>query len=1054
MNLPNVGFNRSAVFSEFNNNAITNADARKPQDFYPYFGKPESDEYLLNQDTTFKRNLQLPYAYRNKPNPYLSTVIIGLSIQTDDFLLTSPFGCPIEHTTDQTFQWGEEIWDEGPLDIVPEEGIPTIFRMAETSTTATTMRYGKSMLLEHGFMYTAKGQQHYVRQIQQISNAMKITMTACVIYEMLKTRPRQMKYLADVGHFSKPTREILRHYYSKFAAAQKSSKGIDDLIYDGKNVLKNRGHAANMLIVSTGGECFFNGVGPEKTNYQMAGPSATALNNSDPWEKTRNKWGVAINYTREYKVGSRAGAPMVDPLIRHRIYGEYFKAFQFPYSSCSPLEYKTCMRDVDIYNWEADQWGTISLRECVDNWMAFDTDDYILGANPNKAEIKLKPSPDGKMNTLFGTVGPRGWVVARYMGQLDPAFYSDDMIEKQTLQILGLPGVQAESRIRKLASKVPHIQAIGLEEICKRALIFLDKDEQEFKDPAGVGAQTEFKASRFAPKNADKEMKATFISTNLGAGTLRELAFGYLLKPESLTTDSKTVESFDIDSLDKENLALLEKHAVSAENISKYTAAQTISGMDKSGFVKRTNEVLKGDVSKINDDLMTPLTTLVSKASARKAPELIAMLCTPLKISTEMTATKTSTVPETSALGFYPVSKDFVAVSPYTAEPTNTPFKLDLSSLDGLSGTIAALSLNSNAHEPHIGKELVPYKAGAYGEGSNDYEDFPDDSIHPNLNGFKFSDKAFPQIQKRIYSLYEKYLKQYDNNRNIPAPGDFSNQRYNEMNAGASQENLLKYVIGVYLCFAPLHRNYFNYLLSENIYFPFNYIIARNWFTTQTNLGILGQGGSALGTVFTGNEDLMLGDDANTKMHIGTYTVNIRCVIFNPLMLLLLDDIWCKQYTGGGNLTPFKPEQLRVMKAHQFRAGTSYDRPSWFPIAVPIGQPIDDIIDVRGYFDKEVEKKHFITTHNHTSFFEDLPATTNPGRDASNPKYSYNSAMVQGTQKCYNFVTRQNDAVIMGINHPLGPNIYTGCKKDLEARRDVLKEQNYEKQVQYKLQNY
>lgn len=1029
-NLPQVGFNKSSVFSGFPNQAITQAE-RDPKAYFPFFGPPEDNSYLLNQDTTFKRNYQYPYAYPSKHLPYVSTTIIGLTINTSDFLVKEPYGCPVERTTDQVFEWNELIFDEGTLDYVPEEGIPTILRSAETSQKATVQRRGKAILVEHGFVYTPKGQQHFVRQVQQISNAIALTMSESTLKAMIRTRPKQMKYLADTGHFAKPQREILRHYYDRFAPCQRADKGVDNAIYDAIAILRDRGYSPNMIIVPTGGECFFNLTPDDYAQYQFAGPDAIIPSKSDPYARVNSKNGLAVLYTRSYKTNGRAGAPLVDPLIRHRVFGEYFKMFQAPYSICKPSEYRSYMRDIDVFDWGIDRWGTISLKQAIEAWAGYDANGFVLGANPGERFLRISGpavNQSKPMDNLFGTVDQQGWRVAQCLGEVAKDFYSTELLFNQVEQLVPENDQNVvNSRIEALAqySLFAGLDADTIYQAVDAITGAPENAMEVFSNRTGFRPMNAGGVvPRFVNRRTDgyddkledlrRAGNANLIAQDMTVkGSSSGVSFGYLLMPEKTTVTEAS--NLNIDQLHQSNIELLNKLGVAPETISKYNNARQLKELDQDGFVQRTNEILSsGDMTRLSDTFVQPLESLSNKKDLKRASDLIQTLCTPTKsiqanISTS-TAPATSTVSK-SVLGFYPVSENFKPVSPLTGESIDTPFNFDLSKPEGIKGLVAALKASN--------KNLIGAPLTALTTRTDPPANFDVDAF---------------VLSERLRSLKARYLA--------------AGQAMDNANA---QITTRKFVAGLVLLFSYLHRDAFKKIVDLDVYFPFNFLIARNWFTTQTSTGICGKGGRSLGINVVNNEDTMLGDDANTKMHIVTFTMNHATVIFNPLQLTLLEDLWVRAYTGGGNLTPFTVQQLKTMKDNQWRAGTSYDRASWLPIMVPIGQDVNDIIDIRGHFDGETSApRHFITSQNHYSFFESVTPDNNPLGSTGTTTNSFNSAMVQGTQMCYNHQSHQNDSVIMGINHPLGPNIYTGCKKDLERCARPLKNQKYEQRPAYK----
>lgn len=77
--------------------------------------------------------------------------------------------------------WDEIIFNDHMLQPVPEEGISRLVTQQTNERRDHYVRYGIALILEHGFMKTAKGQQSYQMNILQIRNATLETMYFGVI---------------------------------------------------------------------------------------------------------------------------------------------------------------------------------------------------------------------------------------------------------------------------------------------------------------------------------------------------------------------------------------------------------------------------------------------------------------------------------------------------------------------------------------------------------------------------------------------------------------------------------------------------------------------------------------------------------------------------------------------------------------------------------------------------------------------------------------------------------------------------------------------------------
>lgn len=887
-----------------------------------YFGAPPHPERLVN-DMTWHDHFQTPYAYQGK-NVLIKERLLGLLTDNMTWLQEEPDGFPMEYAPYATYSWTTFQFEEGLLDIIPEEGPGYVLRSAQKAASGTLYRKGKAIYLEHGFFLRPEGKTHYYRQLQQMANTINLTIAFDTIQAMLTARPDTIAYLRDMGYMNKPYRDQIIDVSQSFGMFQKSADAPETWIARMKAMFSARGVTPGAIITPHGNEYFFRGVGSEKLDYDKAGPAGPALKAVDPTTVSTFK-GLRLRYTRPFLM-NREGQLPLELLIRRRLVGEYYKMFAMP-AECYDkpgYQYRSSHRDIFIFDLAADNWARISLREAVSHLNCFEENGElkmpVVGIN-NGGRIRDNDIGDDFLGDSIANID------AVYMPQA-----IKDLVVKTTNNVVA-PGVAAP------AVAAPAVAAPA---------------------PGGVLANLH-------PLPMEVQNRASIAGDMTGKKRgLEDNQYGVSGYFTVASTMADTPKSTDLSA---ENRRLMEQNSISAETLAHYDKFLSLSDINKDGFLKKTNETLSsGDPALIQNAFVVPLQKVVEKQtrSAIDATKTVSALSTP---ASPVVAGSTSAAPLKLAPGKYSL--------------------VDVESVDGKNG---------------VQFHYLDAKTG-----------------------------------EEVGSITRALIV----NEQVSAPLSSTFQKTTERRAAVVDYTTADITKGLLLS-----------MVDNDVFMPFNLLIMRPLIALITATLILIKGGSGTGKNLFRNPDTMVGDDDVIKAHRIFFTMDHTTIVTEPLNIFVQDDAAIREYVGGYTSRPFGPRDVTDLIDQQFVPDDDPDRPSWFPYLLPItNTKIHDVIDVCGRFASgsaaEKEELHFLTTPRDTlyqAYVQRHRQNTTPYDWNDKP---FNRICIQGTQKCWSMKDMAHTAMILGVNAPLGVNLYPGCKKVIKGLDKVFESQGYEKCESY-----
>jgi hypothetical protein len=622
----------------------------KNEDLEPWFGIPRNPAALTGDDAFVTRH-QLPYAYKGKNN-VLATNIEGLVLNDTEEILSEEYGVPRRLTDSLSFSVSTLIFDEGLLDVEPEEGVARHMRFSQRTAQGTMIRKSKGMHFEHGFLYTAPGRALYYQQQKQMALTIVHDMIFNTLISLRDSRLQSIETEARLGYFNFDFREMVKKKNHRFGMFQKYYDGPVKLVKDVSAKLELRGAKANVCISSRGLEYFWQGTGDENRLYSKAGPAGPARVNADPNSVTR-VGPLKLIFTRLFQDKNHGQYP-VDPLIRTRMNGEYYVMAPPPLEVIDE-NYMTSNRNIKVIDLQKNNWGTIRLEDALNSTPMFGGDNISLVEPGDKY---------GKRGSMFmqssGSRDETGGVLTELFGMLPEHVIPKKVFNFMVAQLHNKLIREGEKpNIHRLAKTFAGVSSIGAVELMKNAEGIARASEEllrKFREDSndvgleGIGGVTGGTSLKVTGKRGRQNDDAGF--------TPESYCF---VTPKSSTGLKASVnEPASSESLHEQNLKLLQNVPgnVTPLYLGLYETRQNVTNVD--AFQTRVNSVLK---SQNQDDVNTLVAHMEKAISTEYTPKKQQLSVQYLNSYPEKSSTDVHTTPvamqESTTPESYMVSTDF-----------------------------------------------------------------------------------------------------------------------------------------------------------------------------------------------------------------------------------------------------------------------------------------------------------------------------------------------------------------------------------------------------------
>jgi hypothetical protein len=317
-------------------------------------------------------------------------------------------------------------FEETMAPVTPAEGIPTITEVTRDETSFTITRRAKAIIMEHEFMKTEMGKQHYIANLKHLTTIAFEVMCYDVIHALINAKNAAMEWELKYGFYtSKSEEEILGREKEFWCALQKQEFGMQKL--DTRIVQMTSKYGIfdlDTYILPVEPKDWLAVTPSENNTYSKGGPDAV--------DNITNNIGNAIDGKRplgrllggRYQVFltrtycTQSSGVQENLMMRERHIGEFNK--MLPLHEENGADYKSFHRTIKIYDENEDMFKDITLHAALDASAVLFTDD---GINNNfKRNRPENFDDDMKDNFLFKQ--------RRYGDGVEPITYFGQMKEK------------------------------------------------------------------------------------------------------------------------------------------------------------------------------------------------------------------------------------------------------------------------------------------------------------------------------------------------------------------------------------------------------------------------------------------------------------------------------------------------------------------------------------------------------------------------------------------------------------------------------------------------
>jgi hypothetical protein len=352
-----------------------------------FFGQPTIPIKINPYDEKNEATWILPQAYSSCENFELANTMELLTFTEDSWY--TQYALPIKKVNTISASWNK--WEFSPklASIVPERGVGRLVDSTKTSGSASFVRRGIGMRLEHGFMNTEVGRRSYVMNLRQINNSVIETNNFGVIYAYLSVDQYNLEWEKHNGyHKGKRVSEILdtdRRHWDILKQDKKGLEILDSYIKD--RMFRYRGKA-DTYIVPPKIMQYVTIVPDSRTDYYITGPDGPKML-QDGVNQFRTFGENRVYETRFYDVDEDGP---IDMMKNPAQIGEMHLAFDHN-AGGDYTNYKSKWRSIQIYDEDNDKMATLDLRFLLKNAKRHD---------PNTGDLYHMDDPDVQLyNTNY-----------------------------------------------------------------------------------------------------------------------------------------------------------------------------------------------------------------------------------------------------------------------------------------------------------------------------------------------------------------------------------------------------------------------------------------------------------------------------------------------------------------------------------------------------------------------------------------------------------------------------------------------------------------------------
>jgi len=976
--------------------------------FEPFFGPVSvQDGQNVSAESVFAHETyNLPEAYKGR-NLFLGDMLDFLITRTDDWYTARVM--PFRQTDQIHVSWNVFRFNKTMADLQPHQGIPRYITAESEEHSDSLVRRGLAFIVEHGFWSTERGKQHYLLNLENITESVHMTVYYGVLHALLSGKGHWKEWQRQYGRRTSRVDDLLRMERNRWAIAQKSERGMYLLDAELKDMMKYKNVTPDTWILPSKMSIYLTMVPSNEVSYSDAGNSSAVQNNNDisaQPKKLITFRGSVVAETMPFDTDF-SGEP-TELLRREKMCGSYYT--MLPHNESSLYEqpgakaYRSDHRSIYIYNCDVDRFEKISLEEALDSCMRFDSDGNVSTAHvsvvreagvPSARDVSMKDDP------LMCTHGSsRG--VCRVLGDIPKEHLPDKIMAQIAAKIGG--------------ATTAAVKAKGYDTLI----------------PTGVGTKsTKLLIGQQLPKSAlirDPSVRIALIN-----------AWDPALAPALHGTSVGSVTASDLQQRFEASFPEQWKSLLSADDFA-YARKKVVSEAqalqdDKSAYVNYMENVNDKYAEHLTDRAVNSRSSFSSDGVMNAAVAEIESPTTKKRLNAQEKRVKEFVSKFESTSNYWQRHNTELKNSSDVIREIMRNYIQPLSANDAISmeqkieaAVDAGETLTPGALDAAKKELLQVTEPRNLSKLARDLEAAGMDVS--SVGSAKAGDlrKITPgneQDTPKGQEMIREFLGQGTTQALIQSSDEYKSRVASPaLNIVLNKKNLQK-------------------MIEDDVPFPFGFLLVRPFQRYDMCSAILCRAGARLGQTFIGHSDFQLADNVINKTHVGHYTFYSKSIVHDEKEYVIAEDVFAAGYKGGENTRMYsnKEEFVDDVRAESFRNSIlSFLIP--YRTNQPRGPRIQNPIDITGklhptlYQDtdipaREVEEAMYPGARYYCEVLQ-LKELSSYASDATEhflSPYKYiNTVCFQGHQFMYNHKMGGFVDKIRNTGH-WGPHgVYAGCK--------------------------
>ena len=989
--------------------------------FEPFFGPVSvQDGQGVRADTVFAHETyNMPEAYKGR-NLFLGDMLDFLITRTDDWYTARVM--PWRATDQIHVAWNVFRFNKTMADLQPHQGVPRYITAESEEHSDSLVRRGLAFIIEHGFYATERGRQHYLLNLENITESVHMTCYYGVLHALLAGKGHWKEWQRQYGRRTTRVDDLLRMERNRFAIAQKSERGMYLLDAELKDMMKYKNVTPDTWILPSKMSIYLTMVPSNEVNYSEAGATSLVKNNNDisaQPQKLLTFRGSAVCETMPFDVDF-SGEP-TELLRREKMIGSYYTMLPHSRASLDEGVYRSDHRSIFIYNADVDRFEKITLDQALDGCFRFNSTGELSAAHasvfneygiPSAKEVGFKDDPlyCTHTPTVNNVVQPTEVGVARFLGDISKKHLSDKQLNEIGAAIGNAAGYERHggNYVGNADDNKRTLPARGAQSLPLINDPTLQLSFSNVWDPALSVALHGQSVGNITANELHQRFSQSFPEQWKSLLTADDFAYArnkVVAEAKALQSDPNRYAKF-IDSVNDKYAEHLTDRAVAS----------------RSSFAE--DGMLQAAVNEIE----SPTTKKRLNAQEKRIKDFVAKF--------ESTSTywqRQDTDLKNSSDVIREIMRNYI--QPLNAADASTMEQKIEAAIDA-------------------GETLTP---GALDLAKKELTDVTEDSnLRKLASDLESAGMRLDTIGSRGAVPGRDNKRIRPGNEQDTAEGRAVQQAFHGLvggvGAATSSDDLARSdqmaertrtPQGRVAAAIMINKANLQKMIDDNIPFPFGFLLVRPFQRYDMCSAILCRAGARLGQTFIGHSDFQLADNVINKTHVGHYTFYCKSIIHDEKEYTIAEDVFAAGYKGGENTRFYdkKSDFMQDIHAESFRASIlSFLVPH--NTNAPRGPRIQNPIDITGklhptlYQDTdipqfEVEEAMYPGARYYAEILQ-LKQLSSYASDATehflSPFRYINTVCFQGMQFMYSHHNRSFTDRILNTGHWGAYGVYSGCK--------------------------